>query len=94
MRAPGCGHDARVVSDGEIRLVVNADDFGMSPAISRGILRAHHEGIVTSTSLLGNTPDLPQARAMLAEAPALGVGVHLALCGGRPVAPPDSSGRC
>ena len=42
----------------EIRLVVNADDFGMSPAISRGILRAHREGIVTSTSLLGNCADL------------------------------------
>jgi predicted glycoside hydrolase/deacetylase ChbG (UPF0249 family) len=78
------------VSAGEIRLVVNADDFGMSPAISRGILRAHREGIVTSTSLLGTTPDLPGARAMLAEAPTLGVGVHLALCGGRPVAHPDS----
>jgi predicted glycoside hydrolase/deacetylase ChbG (UPF0249 family) len=81
-------HDAPIVSAGETRLVVNADDFGLSPAISRGILRAHHEGIVTSTSLLGNTPDLPRARAMLAEAPALGVGVHLALCGGRPVADP------
>ncbi|HEY6476656.1 MAG TPA: ChbG/HpnK family deacetylase [Polyangia bacterium] len=74
---------------GEIRLVVNADDFGMSAAISRGILRAHREGIVTSTSLLGNAPDLPRARAMLAETPTLGVGVHLALCGGRPVADPD-----
>jgi predicted glycoside hydrolase/deacetylase ChbG (UPF0249 family) len=78
------------VSAGEIRLVVNADDFGMSAAISRGILRAHRDGIVTSASLLGNTPDLPRARAMLAEAPGLGVGVHLALCGGRPVAPPDT----
>jgi predicted glycoside hydrolase/deacetylase ChbG (UPF0249 family) len=71
-------------------LVVNADDFGMSAAISRGIVRAHREGIVTSTSLLGNTADLPRVRAMLAEVPTLGVGVHLALCGGRPVAQPDS----
>ncbi|HVV49507.1 MAG TPA: ChbG/HpnK family deacetylase [Polyangia bacterium] len=62
----------------------------MSPAISRGILRAHREGIVTSTSLLGNAPDLPAVKALLAGAPALGVGVHLVLCGGRPVAPPDS----
>jgi predicted glycoside hydrolase/deacetylase ChbG (UPF0249 family) len=71
-------------------LVVNADDFGMSAAISRGILRAHREGIVTSTSLLGNVTDLAGAKAMLAEAPNLGVGVHLALCGGRPVAPPET----
>jgi predicted glycoside hydrolase/deacetylase ChbG (UPF0249 family) len=78
------------VSAEEIRLVVNADDFGMSAAISRGILRAHREGIVTSTSLLGNVMDLAGAKAMLAEAPNLGVGVHLALCGGRPVAPPET----
>ena len=83
-------HDAPIVSAGEIRLVVNADDFGMSAAISRGILRAHRDGIVTSTSLLGNAADLAGAKAMLAEAPNLGVGVHLALCGGRPVAAPDS----
>jgi predicted glycoside hydrolase/deacetylase ChbG (UPF0249 family) len=74
----------------QIRLVVNADDFGLSPAISRGILRAHHEGIVTSTSLLGNVADLAAARGLLAEAPNLGVGVHLALTGGAPVASPES----
>jgi predicted glycoside hydrolase/deacetylase ChbG (UPF0249 family) len=83
-------HDAPIVSAGEIRLVVNADDFGMSAAISRGILRAHRDGIVTSTSLLGNADDLPTAKAMLSEAPNLGVGVHLALCGGGPVAAADS----
>jgi chitin disaccharide deacetylase len=72
----------------DILLAVNADDFGMSPAVSRGILRAHREGVVTSTSLLGNCEDLGQAREMLAEAPELGVGVHLTLLGGRPVADP------
>ena len=53
----------------QIRLVVNADDFGMSQSISRGVLRAHRDGIVTSTSLLGNCADLDGARALLAEAP-------------------------
>ena len=75
-------------TSGPIRLVVNADDFGMSPSISRGVLRAHREGIVTSTSLLGNCTDLEHARALLAEAPGLGVGVHLALVEGGPVADP------
>src|SRR6185312_3185136 len=83
-------HDAPIVSAEEIRLVVNADDFGMSAAISRGILRAHRAGIVTSTSLLGNAADLPAARSMLSEAPKLGVGVHLTLCGGGPVAAVDA----
>src|SRR5262245_61857312 len=76
------------MSPSEIRLVVNADDFGSAPSVSRGILRAHRDGIVTSTSLLGNCDDLADARALLAEAPAMGVGVHLALVGGRPVADP------
>ena len=73
-------------SAAEIRLVVNADDFGMSPGISRGILRAHREGIVTSTSVLGNCGDFDEVRAILADAPELGVGVHLALVGRGPIA--------
>ncbi len=72
----------------QIQLVVNADDFGMSPEISRGILRAHREGVVTSTSVLGNCTDLPDVCALLAEVPGLGVGVHLALVGGAPISPP------
>ena len=77
-------------SSSEIRLVVNADDFGMSAAISRGILRAHREGIVTSASVLGNCADLEAARVLLSEAPGMGVGVHLALVEGGPVADPTS----
>jgi predicted glycoside hydrolase/deacetylase ChbG (UPF0249 family) len=72
----------------QIQLVVNADDFGMSPEISRGILRAHRDGVVTSTSVLGNCTDLPDVCALLAEAPGLGVGVHVALVGGAPISPP------
>jgi predicted glycoside hydrolase/deacetylase ChbG (UPF0249 family) len=70
----------------QIQLVVNADDFGMSPAVSGGILRAHRDGIVTSTSVLGNCDNLDGVSSLLAEVPALGVGVHLTLLGGRPVA--------
>lgn len=71
-----------------IQLVVNADDLGMSPAISRGILRAHREGIVTSASLLATCPDLDGVRALLADAPDLGIGAHLTLLDSRPVADP------
>lgn len=71
-----------------IRLVVNADDFGASPAHSRGILKAHREGIVTSTSIQGNCPDPAAVRALLDGVPALGVGVHLTLVDGLPVANP------
>ena len=73
-----------------IRLVVNADGFGADTAISRGTLRAHREGIVTSTSVIGNCADPDTIRAQLATAPALGVGVHLTLTGGAPVARPST----
>jgi predicted glycoside hydrolase/deacetylase ChbG (UPF0249 family) len=73
-----------------LRLVVNADGFGIDAALSRGILRAHREGIVTSTSVMGNCEDAAAVRAQLASVPNLGVGVHLTLTGGAPVARPSS----
>ncbi len=68
-----------------IRLVVNAESFGASAASNQRILDAHHQGIVTSTSVLGNCDDLPGATASLRQAPRLGVGIALALIGGRPL---------
>ncbi len=76
--------------DSTIRLVVNADGFGVGAAITRGTLRAHREGIVTSTSVIGNCADPGAIRVQLASAPALGVGVHLTLTGGVPVARPSA----
>jgi predicted glycoside hydrolase/deacetylase ChbG (UPF0249 family) len=78
------------LSANQTQLVVNADDFGLSPGVSRGIVRAHREGVVTSTSVLGNCADLAAVCALLAEAPELGVGVHLTLVGGRPISPAAS----
>jgi len=65
-----------------IRLVVNAESFGASEAGDLRTLDAHRRGIVTSTSLVGNCADLPGAVALLRDAPALGVGLALALTGG------------
>jgi predicted glycoside hydrolase/deacetylase ChbG (UPF0249 family) len=57
-------------------LIVNADDFGQSAAITRGILRAHEQGIVTSTSLMVRWP----AAAYAAErAGGLDLGLHIDL---------------
>ncbi|HEX7599594.1 MAG TPA: ChbG/HpnK family deacetylase [Polyangia bacterium] len=77
-------------SDSAIRLVVNADGFGFDPALSRGILRAHREGIVTSTSIIGNCADPAAIRAELLSAPTLGIGAQLTLTGGAPVAQPST----
>lgn len=72
-----------------IRLVVNADGFGASAARTHGVLAAHRDGIVTSTSVLGNAPEPAAVVAELAGAPRLGTGVLLVLAGGAPAAKPD-----
>lgn len=61
------------------RLVVNADDFGRSAAINRGVLRAHREGIVTSASLMVRYPDAAAAARAARGCPRLGLGLHLDL---------------
>lgn len=58
-------------------LVVNADDFGYSRGISRGIVEAHDRGIVTSTSLMVDAPRAEEAAALAAERPGLAVGIHV-----------------
>jgi len=60
-------------------LIVNADDFGASRGINRGIIEAHRNGIVTSTSLMVNTPFSEQAAKLANEAPHLSVGLHVDL---------------
>ncbi len=73
-----------------IRLIVNADDYGRSAGVSRGIRAAHLRGIVTSTTSMMNMPtvvdDLHIARK---ETPRLGLGVHLVLTTGKPVLSPE-----
>jgi predicted glycoside hydrolase/deacetylase ChbG (UPF0249 family) len=59
------------------RLIVNADDFGMSVGINAGITEAHERGIVTSTSLMVRWPSAPQAARYARARPSLGVGLHL-----------------
>lgn len=70
------------------RLIVNADDFGLTAGVSRGILEAHRRGIVTSTTLMAN---LPVDGALLAELKVsrLGVGLHLNLTLGQPISPAE-----
>jgi chitin disaccharide deacetylase len=69
------------------RLIVNADDLGLTTAITEGIFACHEAGILTSTSLMVNQPATEYAVERLEEYPKLGVGIHLNLCEGRPVLP-------
>jgi predicted glycoside hydrolase/deacetylase ChbG (UPF0249 family) len=69
-------------------LIINADDFGLTEPVSRGIIKAHREGILTSTTFMVSFPWAEQMAALLSEAPDLGVGVHLNLTTGAPLLPP------
>ena len=68
------------------RLIVNADDFGLTHNVNRGILDAHRDGIVTSATLLANGIAFESAVAASKRFHRLGIGVHLNLTEGRPVA--------
>ena len=66
------------------RLIVNADDFGLTRGVSEGILSAHRHGIVTSTTVLVTAPIDPDLTARARDS-ALGVGLHVNLTLGRPL---------
>jgi len=70
------------------QLIVNGDDFGFSREVNAGIIRAHREGILTSTSLMVADAARDEAAALARENPALDVGLHLVVCMGRSVLPP------
>jgi hopanoid biosynthesis associated protein HpnK len=72
------------------RLIVNADDFGRSASINQAVIRAHHEGILTTTSLMVNEPAVEEAVALAHDHPALGVGLHLTLLCGHSALPPEA----
>jgi chitin disaccharide deacetylase len=60
-------------------LIVNADDFGQSPGVNRGIIEAHEHGIVTSTSLMTRWLAAGEAALYAKEYPRLSLGLHLDL---------------
>ncbi|MCS6863122.1 MAG: ChbG/HpnK family deacetylase [Abditibacteriales bacterium] len=71
-------------------LIVNADDLGMTPGVTAGIVEAHCKGILTSASLMVNVPWLEEVVAALRGCPPLGVGLHFNLTHGRPTAPAEA----
>lgn len=61
------------------RLIVTADDFGLTEGVNRAIVRAHREGIVTSASLMVNGAAAEDAVALARQYPTLDIGLHLNL---------------
>jgi predicted glycoside hydrolase/deacetylase ChbG (UPF0249 family) len=66
------------------RLIVNADDFGLTRGVSEGILTAHRHGIVTSTTALVTSRIEPDHVARARDS-GLGIGLHVNLTLGRPL---------
>ena len=71
------------------RLIVNADDFGLSASVNQAVIRAHRDGILTTASLMVNEPGCAEAVKLAKENPKLGVGLHLTLLFGRSALSPE-----
>ena len=71
------------------RLIVNADDFGLSHSVNEAVIRAHGEGILTTASLMVNERGFDEAVKLAKESPQLGVGLHLTLLTGHSALPPE-----
>lgn len=69
------------------RLIVNADDFGLTRGVNRGIAACHREGIVTSSTLMANSAAFEDAVAQARDLPRLAVGCHVVLVDGEPRLP-------
>jgi len=71
------------------RLIINADDFGLTSGVNRAIQEAHQQGVVTSATLMANGPAFAEATASAKMLPSLGVGCHIVLLDGPPLLPPS-----
>jgi hopanoid biosynthesis associated protein HpnK len=69
-------------------LIVNADDFGFTSGVNRGIVEAHARGVVTSTTLMANGRGFAEAEQLAKANPGLSVGCHVVLIDGQPVVDP------
>jgi len=69
----------------EKRIIINADDFGLSDGVNKAVVQAHTDGVLTSATIMANMSAAEEAVKMARKLPTLGVGVHLNLTEGRPL---------
>ncbi len=67
------------------RLIINADDFGLTAGVNRAIVEAHEHGVVTSATLMANGQAFDEATRLAQSRPRLGVGCHIVLVDGAPL---------
>jgi len=73
---------------GPRRVIVNADDYGLTSGVNRAVVAAHSHGVLTSTTVLVNTPRAAEAEAAAANWPELGFGLHVNFSRGEPSTDP------
>src|SRR6202012_2377797 len=73
----------------QARLIINADDFGLTPGVNRAIAELHDAGAVTSATLMANGPAFGDAVALALARPSLGIGCPISLVDGTPVSSPE-----
>ena len=64
-----------------MKVIINADDLGMSDKVNESVIKMHLKGLVSSTTMIANGPDFEEATNLVKEHPDLGVGAHLCLDG-------------
>ena len=74
---------------GDMRIILNADDFGRSRQINAAIIRAHQEGVLTSASLMMAGEAVEDAVELAHQNPTLSVGLHIVVINGRSVLAPE-----
>jgi predicted glycoside hydrolase/deacetylase ChbG (UPF0249 family) len=72
------------------RLIINADDFGLTPGINRSIIRLHQSNALTSATLMATGSAFEDAVALASTHATLGVGCHIVLTDGTPVSDPET----
>ena len=70
------------------RLIVNADDFGLTAGVNRAIIELHRAGVLTSVTLMARAAGTEQAIDLARSTPSLGVGCHVVLVDGEPLLNP------
>ncbi len=69
------------------RLILNADDFGLTAGVNRAVAELHRAGVLTSATLMARAAATDEAIAIARSTPTLGVGCHVVLVDGEPVLP-------
>jgi predicted glycoside hydrolase/deacetylase ChbG (UPF0249 family) len=72
------------------RLILNADDFGLTPGVNRAIAELHQAGVLTSASLMATGAAFDEAVSLAHKNPGLGIGCHLVFVDGDALSPPTT----